>query len=176
MIDPTPSSHPTPRTRSDHWKAIAIAGLCLFVLAMVALHRVATQDERTDEEALVTTIEDADGDERAVLVPSSAPVPVPEEAFQSGVASYYADSLAGARTASGEAHDPADLVAAHKELPFGTVLEVENLHNGKTVRVRVNDRGPFTQGRVVDLSKAAASQLGILRSGTAPVEVRVVEE
>lgn len=145
-------------------------------LPMVAVHEHRARAERTDETAMVTMVEDAEGGEQAVLVPSTAPVPRPDEPRQSGIASFYADSLAGEPTASGEPHDPAALVAAHRELPFGTVLEVENLHNGKTVRVRVNDRGPFTRGRVVDLSKAAARELGILRSGTAPVEVRVVTE
>ncbi|CAN5855491.1 hypothetical protein BH23GEM9_BH23GEM9_35170 [soil metagenome] len=91
-----------------------------------------------------------------------------------GVASYYANSLAGRRTASGERYDPASLVAAHRHLPFGTLLRVVNPANGRSVEVRVIDRGPFTQGRVLDVSRGAAEALGIIRQGIAPVRIEVL--
>jgi rare lipoprotein A len=83
-------------------------------------------------------------------------------AAQCGSASWYALT---SKTASGERMNPAALTAAHRTLPFGTTLKVTNERNGKTVVVRVNDRGPFVKGRVIDLSKAAAQQLDFIRSG-----------
>lgn len=87
-------------------------------------------------------------------------------AAQCGKASWYA---LYSRTASGEMMNPAKLTAAHKTLPFGTKLEVTNRNNGKSVIVRINDRGPFIKGRIVDLSKAAAGKIGMIRSGHAPI-------
>ena len=92
------------------------------------------------------------------------------------VASYYADKFNGRRTASGEIFDMNGYTAAHKTLPFGTVLRVTNLENGKSVNVRVNDRGPFVQGREIDVSKAAAVQLDMVSNGTAKVSLEIVEE
>jgi rare lipoprotein A len=91
-----------------------------------------------------------------------------------GVASFYANSLAGRRTASGERYDPRALVAAHRQLPFGTRLRVTNPANDRSVEVRVIDRGPFTRGRVLDLSRRAAEDLGMIRRGHAPVRIEVL--
>lgn len=93
----------------------------------------------------------------------------------SGVASYYGDEFEGRPTASGELYDSQAFTAAHRTLRFGIRLEVTNPANGRTVTVRVNDRGPFVEGRILDLSKAAAAALGILQVGTALVEVRVLK-
>jgi rare lipoprotein A len=95
---------------------------------------------------------------------------------QSGVASWYGPGFHGRKTASGERFNQHQLTAAHKRLPLGTVATVTNLRNGKTVRVEINDRGPYVRGRIVDLSKAAAEQLGMKRSGTTPVRLEVHEE
>lgn len=89
-------------------------------------------------------------------------------ADQVGHASWYALT---SKTASGERMNPSELTAAHRSLPFGTKVLVENLSNGRTVVVRINDRGPFVGGRIIDLSKAAASQIGMIGSGTARVRV-----
>lgn len=93
---------------------------------------------------------------------------------QTGSASFYANSLAGRKTASGEPYDPRELVAAHRTLPFGTVLRVTNLANDRSVTVRVVDRGPFARGRILDLSRRAAEQIGMIRRGHAPVKVEVL--
>jgi rare lipoprotein A len=90
------------------------------------------------------------------------------EAGQIGHASWY--SLYS-RTASGEMMNPNELTAAHRSLPFGTKVLVENLSNGRTVVVRINDRGPFVGGRIIDLSKAAAVSIGMVNSGVAKVRV-----
>jgi rare lipoprotein A (peptidoglycan hydrolase) len=93
-----------------------------------------------------------------------------------GIASWYGNELAGRPTASGEKYDPQGMTAAHRTLPLSTWLEVKNLGNGRTVVVRVNDRGPFaaTHERIIDVSLAAARVLGLVGVGTARVEVRVV--
>ena len=91
-----------------------------------------------------------------------------------GIASWYGPGFHGKRTANGEVYDQNGVSAAHKTLPFGTVVEVLNLDNGRTLQVRINDRGPFVRGRIIDLSKGAARKLGVVRSGIANVEIRVV--
>ncbi|HUW72846.1 MAG TPA: septal ring lytic transglycosylase RlpA family protein [Methyloceanibacter sp.] len=90
-------------------------------------------------------------------------------ADQVGHASWYALT---SQTASGERMNPSALTAAHRSLPFGTKVLVENLSNGRSVVVRINDRGPFVGGRVIDLSKAAAAQIGMIGAGTAKVRIR----
>jgi rare lipoprotein A len=89
-----------------------------------------------------------------------------------GVASFYSE---GSHTASGEKFDPTELTAAHPTLPFGTRLRVTNTTTGKSVTVRVNDRGPYVPGRVVDVSYSAAQALGMVHSGTANVKLDVVQ-
>jgi rare lipoprotein A len=90
------------------------------------------------------------------------------------MASYYGEGFDGRRTASGARFDMHALTAAHRTLPFGTLVAVTNTTNGRTVDVVINDRGPFVGGRSIDLSKAAAREIGMLRSGTAPVRVEVI--
>jgi len=93
-----------------------------------------------------------------------------------GQASYYADSLAGRPTASGEPYDPRAYTAAHRTLPFGTLVRVSTLDHARSVYVRINDRGPFgDRRRIIDLSRAAAEALDLLRDGVAPVTVEVLE-
>ena len=94
---------------------------------------------------------------------------------QKGVASYYADRFHGRKTASGVRYDKTALTAAHKSLPLGTKVRVTNLKNGETVEVEINDRGPHVKGRVVDLSKAAARELGMMNAGLVKVQVEIVE-
>jgi rare lipoprotein A len=91
-----------------------------------------------------------------------------------GVASYYSNKLRGHKTASGERYDPDELTAAHRSLPFGTIVEVRR-EDGRGVRVRIIDRGPFVKGRVIVLSHRAAEKIGLLRDGVAEVTVSVVE-
>ncbi len=100
------------------------------------------------------------------LPPSESPV-----LLDSGQASWYADKFHGRRTANGERYDREEFTAAHRSLPFGARLCVRSLVNGRTVIVRVNDRGPFAPGRIIDLSRAAAEELGMLGLGIKPVEL-----
>src|SRR6476661_10266053 len=93
---------------------------------------------------------------------------------ETGVASWYGFPYEGRRAASGEIYDMRQLTAAHRRLPFQTWVEVTNLSNGKQVDVRVNDRGPFAKGRILDLSQAAARDIDMLRAGTARVRLKVI--
>jgi rare lipoprotein A len=101
---------------------------------------------------------------------------VPASELQ-GLASYYAEPYHGRRTASGEVFDSyQELTAAHRTLPFNTVVKVTNQENGKDVEVRINDRGPFVDGRVIDLSFKAAREIDMVRAGVAPVKLTVLKQ
>lgn len=127
------------------------------------------------------------GGERAVRPPQGAP-PRPEALpgdtpfrdahllapYLEGTASWYGPRFHGRRTASGETYNQYGLTAAHPVLPMGTKIEVENLANGRRVWVRINDRGPYKKGRVLDLSRTAAEHLGMISPGTAPVRITVL--
>ena len=93
----------------------------------------------------------------------------------SGEASYYGNELAGRPTASGETFDPQGMTAAHRTLPLGSRVRVTNLRTGQSVVVRINDRGPFAQHRVIDLSEGAARQIGMLGAGTATVRLHLLD-
>lgn len=102
------------------------------------------------------------------IEPQSGP-----EFRQTGIASWYGAELAGNPTASGEPFDPNALTAAHPELPFGTQVVVTNLDNQQKVTVTINDRGPFVDDRIIDLSRAAAEELGFVANGTTKVDIEV---
>ncbi len=93
-----------------------------------------------------------------------------------GRASWYGAEFAGRRTANGEIYDPSQLTAAHKTLPFGTFVRVTNPSSGASVVVRINDRGPFKPGRVIDVSRAAAEQIGMIGPGTLVVRIELISE
>ncbi|MBZ8179431.1 septal ring lytic transglycosylase RlpA family protein [Oscillatoria salina] len=94
---------------------------------------------------------------------------------QRGMASWYGPGFHGRRSASGERFNQNAMTAAHRSLPFGTMVRVTNLNNGRTAVVRINDRGPFIRGRVIDLSAGAARAIGMLNSGVAPVQLEIIE-
>jgi rare lipoprotein A len=115
---------------------------------------------------------------------SSASPPAADSVFASsagwteeGLASWYGgnDGFEGKPTASGEIYDSSLLTAAHRELPLGTVVEVLSVQNGQSVRVRINDRGPFIAGRIIDLSRAAAGKLGLIGPGTGRVRITILK-
>ncbi len=91
---------------------------------------------------------------------------------ETGIASYYAATYDGRKTANGEIFHSSDFTAAHKKLPFGTKVKVTNLKNGKTVKVRINDRGPFVTGRIIDLTRAAAKKIDMLNDGVVQVKIK----
>ena len=106
---------------------------------------------------------------------TTAPPPAPEPGALHGVASWYGEEFAGRTTANGEIFDPLGLTAAHRTLPFGTIVDVTNPKNKQTVRVRVNDRGPYIGGRVIDLSYAAAKTIGLVEPGIGEVDFAIVK-
>jgi rare lipoprotein A len=111
--------------------------------------------------------------------PPPAPPPVSRGGgVEEGIASWYGgdDGFEGKPTASGEIYDGEHMTAAHRTLPLGSIVEVQNLDNGKEARVRINDRGPFVKGRIIDLSRRAASELGVTGPGTASVRLTLVKE
>lgn len=95
-------------------------------------------------------------------------------AFEVGTASWYGGKFQGRKTANGEIFDTNKFTAAHRTLPFHTKVKVTNLENGKTTTVRINDRGPFVRGRIIDLSRAAAKELDMIHSGTAKVRIEII--
>jgi rare lipoprotein A len=95
--------------------------------------------------------------------------------IEEGIASFYADTFHGSKTASGETYDKKAMTAAHRTLPFDTKVEVTNLDNGRSVSVRINDRGPHVAGRIIDLSGAAARKLKMTETGTAKVRLEIYE-
>jgi rare lipoprotein A len=112
--------------------------------------------------------------------PAARPVPpaAPPSWSEEGVASYYGggDGFDGKPTASGEIFDASKLTAAHRELPLGSIVDVTSLDTNRTVRVRINDRGPFAHGRIIDLSQAAAREIAMIGPGTARVRLVLVTE
>lgn len=112
--------------------------------------------------------------------PGSIPPPVvqppPAVVEKKLIASFYGNAFKGRKTASGEIFDPKKLTAAHRRYPFGTLLKVTNVENGKSVQVRVNDRGPFIKNREIDLSAAAAHLLGMKNDGVAEVIIAEVSK
>ncbi len=102
------------------------------------------------------------------------PIPTSRGYRAEGLASWYGRKFHGRKTASGERYDMYAMTAAHKTLPLGTRVEVKNLKNGRKATLRINDRGPFVRGRIIDLSYKAAKKLGVAGPGTAPVVVRAV--
>ena len=106
---------------------------------------------------------------------SSHPVQTDPTKAEIGIASYYAHKFHGRKTASGEVYDEEALTAAHRRLPFGTRVHVTNLSNGKHIILTINDRGPFVDGRIIDVSYRAARDLDFLREGLVKVQVRILQ-
>jgi rare lipoprotein A len=99
---------------------------------------------------------------------------VPGQYVEEGVASWYGVPFHGRRTSNGEVYDMHEMTAAHRTLPFGAIVRVTNLRNGRQTEVRINDRGPFVANRVIDLSEAAAQAIEMIGSGTAPVRLEIL--
>lgn len=109
--------------------------------------------------------------------PSPSPTPVPGQIYrETGISSWYGKDFHGRKTANGETYDMYGISAAHRTLPLGTSIRVTNLDNYKSVKLKVNDRGPFAKSRVLDLSYGAAKELGFVAQGTAKVRIETLEE
>lgn len=144
-------------------RALTIAALPLCLMMPAAAQ------EAPAEPDLVTATAD-------LAMAADVAEPFAETEIGGGMASYYGNELAGNRTASGERFNPSQLTAAHRSLPFGSRVRVTNTANGDSVIVRINDRGPFSHGRVIDVSHAAAREIGMHRSGTARVKLVLLDD
>jgi rare lipoprotein A len=122
---------------------------------------------------VVQTVPDSEAKAQNVSL-STTPKPRSKHALR-GHASWYGPRFHGKKTASGEMYDQTKLTAAHKTLPLGSKARVTNLENGNSVEVQINDRGPFIDGRIIDLSRAAAGALDFVEAGIVPVRVEIVE-
>ena len=154
------------RLKSAHFiAALAMAGFMTSTAgrAVTPLQVQQAVDEAKDEDALAPR-------PAIVEVPSASSF----EHVADGVASYYGRELAGNRTASGERFDPRGLTAAHRSLPLGSKVRVTNKSNGRSVIVRVNDRGPFAKSRLIDVSYAAAQELNLIGPGHGAVRVDIL--
>jgi rare lipoprotein A len=151
----------------------AVTTVLAGLLATGPSHAVAADASRIDAVANVVATLEAEP-ATPVVVPAQDEESQVFEAIGSGEASYYGKELAGNRTASGERFNPSALTAAHRTLPLGTKLRVTNKANGKSVIVRINDRGPFLKHRIIDVSLKAAQEISMIRSGKAQVTLEIV--
>lgn len=151
-------------------------GMTAFLVAIVALGSACAQPPslRPPAEAMNTR---ASPEPPSGLPSAGRETPSQSIVDQIGEASWYGRALAGRKTANGERFDPKAFTAAHKQLPFGTWVEVRRIDTGRTVRVRINDRGPNgpARHRIIDLSQRAAEELDLVRAGVVRVELRVVD-
>ena len=127
--------------------------------------------EKTKYDSII--VEKSNNVENQSAIEQSQPLHIARAVF-SGKASWYGPGFHGRFTANGERYNQYALTAAHRSLPFGTRVRVTNMNNGRSVVVRINDRGPFIRGRVIDLSTAAASNIGMIHHGVVPVRVQVI--
>jgi peptidoglycan lytic transglycosylase len=157
-------------------KGVAAIALCL-VLSGCATSRPPSPSPQPEvkTETKPETRPEAQPEASPVPKPDAKPEPAPSGG-QTGEASWYGEPHHGRTTASGETYDMNQLTAAHRTLPLGTRVLVTNLKNGRAVEVRINDRGPTVEGRIIDLSFAAAKELGAVPSGTIPVRIRVISQ
>ncbi|ACC72788.1 septal ring lytic transglycosylase RlpA family protein [Paraburkholderia phymatum] len=153
---------------------LAIFGLCT---GCAQIHQELQASNPTNTVAMPSKLAVTDGvSDETPLTSGHIAVQPKSGALQTGYASWYARKFQGRRTASGERYDNRLLTAAHRTLPLGSYVRVTSLATEKSVVVRVNDRGPFIKGRIIDLSLAAASELGLTRSPSMQVELQRVEK
>jgi len=148
----------------------AIVGLCLLMVSCSSSPRF-VRSKGEDGTTRPRAGDEKHADTASSYRPSSGKILLTLE----GVASYYAHDFHGKLTSNGERYDMNDLTAAHRTFPFGTRIRVTNLANSKVVMVRVNDRGPFVEGRIIDLSLGAAKQIDLIQSGTSSVRLEVLQ-
>lgn len=166
--------------------AQALALAALFGLAPIAASTAATPEsapvglEPVSSAAVIEMVPMQPAADTALsaspMIEAPAPSAPQEAVLGRGSASYYAAKFDGRRTASGETFDNDEMTAAHRTLPFGTLVRVTNVGTGRSVVVRINDRGPFTRGRLIDVSRAAAEELGLVARGHATVELAIIAD
>lgn len=158
-------------------KKAPIIEIVVFSLLAQSCTTISGFSERSDQ--LSNEAASAGAGVQKVSVEPEGQKPLPKRRVKhalNGTASWYGPGFHGKKTASGEIYDQTKFTAAHKSLPLGTKARVTNLETGNAVEVEINDRGPFVNGRVIDVSRAAAGALGLVENGTAPVKVEVLED
>ena len=170
-----PSS--APRRRHVPRTCLALATTAIIVLAACApITRPVARPAPTPATTTTTPTATPTATPAPTPTPTAVPTDTPPGSWsQQGLASWYGPNFAGRPTANGEVFDPGRLTAAHKELPFDTRVRVTNVANGRSVVVRINDRGPFKPGRIIDLSRAGAEAIGLIASGVASVRVELAD-
>lgn len=152
--------------------ALAVSLLALLAGAACVHH----PESRPAAAAIETPLGGPDSQAPSSPDGSASPPPGGRAEVQVGLATWYGGKLAGHKTANGERFDPNAMTAAHRTLPFNTWVEVKRVDTGQSVRVRITDRGPFGhEDRIIDLARAAAAKIGLVKAGMARVEVRVVD-
>lgn len=154
--------------------------VCLMLLALLAQSCAAISDlsRRNDQSLIDNENIPGNANMQKVSIKSDGQKlskPATQQILR-GTASWYGPGFHGKKTASGEIYDQTKFTAAHKTLPLGSKARVTNMDNGSTVEVEINDRGPFVEDRIIDLSRAAARALGLVESGTAPVRVELIAD
>jgi rare lipoprotein A (peptidoglycan hydrolase) len=148
----------------------AVVVCCMALLGCASTPRFGEKESRGREESSRPPEENRTKDEHTTRVATGKVLLTLE-----GVVSYYAHDFHGKLTSNGETFDMNDLTAAHRTFPFGTRVRVTNLENMKIVVVRVNDRGPFVEGRIMDLSMGAAKEIGLIKNGTVNARLEVIQ-
>ena len=167
-------------------RTMALFGIASMAAVPVSVARAGTEEPAlmeatiglaTDNAAGVDLIPQPENMESAIQPGAGSDLAEPEtlEHLGEGVASWYGPKFAGRRTANGETFNPAELTAAHRTLPFGSLVRVTSSRTGKSVVVRINDRGPFHGNRVIDLSEAAASEIGLKTRGSGTVQMALLD-
>jgi rare lipoprotein A len=157
---------------------MTVRNLLFFVVACVVATGSATATRPRPDAAPrsgVTPAPAPDDAGRSRVAPAPS-TPAPTPGVQTGQGSWYGDAHHGRKTASGEVYDKNKLTGAHRTLPFGTRVRVTNMDTGRSVVVRINDRGPFADGRIIDVSEAAAREIGILGTGLARVRIEILDD
>lgn len=162
-----------PRSRMRPYRPVRSAIRHVVLAALFAVPLSAAIASSTAEDSAVDAVLPIAAELEQTIEASA--LPPTSRQIAGGSASYYAAKFHGRPTANGERFDNGAMTAAHRTLPFGSVVRVTNPTNGKSVTVRINDRGPFTKGRVIDVSRAAALELGLIAAGYARVELELVE-
>ena len=162
--------------------ALLLSGSTGLVPAFATTGRVAPAVSTTSTEVAIREVVEPDADQAQPLKPAAPVLPIATPSSEprvrsvsNGQASWYGPGFYGNRTANGEVLRPGTLTAAHRTLPFGTMVRVTNLWNGRSAVVRINDRGPFHGNRVIDLAHGAARELGVVASGVASVKLEVLQ-
>ena len=162
--------------------ALLLSGSTGLAPAFATTGRVVPADSTASTEIAIREVVEPDAEQAQPLKPvvPALPIATPSSeprvrSVSNGQASWYGPGFYGNRTANGEVLRPGTLTAAHRTLPFGTKVRVTNLWNGRSAVVRINDRGPFHGNRVIDLAHGAASELGLVASGTASVKLEVLQ-